>query len=952
MNTKSTRNVPLPDALGAILFWFWNIIFVAFVLLGFAPLLLPELLLSLQAGITPLIYFVYAVAIVLIPVACVVLALTAFRDTPGKLFALGYVFEGPSMLLLILLLFLVRETTLTIAMLALIAALGISAFLWHLIRRVDSPVLGALQAAGLTLMLVVALYAAGWVAFYAPPLAGLVWMQIKSFFSSVSYLFGNLRYEWRYIPVSILGMLLFVITGSLVALMPIAVPILTARAWLSRSRSLVGHIRLPKAVMVMLLPLLVWGVVFAISLRQPQGKAFALLASPPDSPSEAQALLNQQESIRAGLLNAYLGSFRYLSAVGEVSHIREIYQFGPLWELDQEKALAVQRAYEAYVRPLLYVPVHPAAQGEIRDTFAFTDEPREAAQLYEDFFDQPITEGERESIVRAVRSTWSADQAEAAWQAMDDREVRLKHQEVTVTEHGDWAEVELYEVYQNVTGTRQEVIYYFSLPESATVTGVWLGNTADRSQRFAYRVTPRGAAQASYRSELIRNVDPALVEQIGPRQYRLRVFPIEPVRVSTTYDGFRTTRAVNEAPELHLWLTYSTLAIDGAWPLPQLADRYNVFWDRKSQRSVAGQSIRGSTPDWLPQSIPASTTIIQREHPVNFANGTTITTQPVPDPSVLPQPPVNLRLAVVLDRSRSMQTQAGQVADALARLGELAVEGASLDVYLTSSPYRGEAPTRVKLAALDFDQILYYGGQNAAELLIQYQKLSAEETYDAVLVLTDGTGYELGEVGQTPHSFSQPVWLVHLGGFPLGYDDPTIDAVQASGGGVAGSVDEALTRLAVRLNSAALGGPNATVDYVDGYLWIAAPAQDAKKQPADGFAALAARRVILAEMQRQRGELTDLKILDALHQIAVDNSVVTPYSSMIVLVTAFQQNRLDNLEKGADRFDRELEELGDTVGADPNAPPPITGVPEPEEWLLIIVAGLLLVYVVATRRAH
>ena len=73
---------------------------------------------------------------------------------------------------------------------------------------------------------------------------------------------------------------------------------------------------------------------------------------------------------------------------------------------------------------------------------------------------------------------------------------------------------------------------------------------------------------------------------------------------------------------------------------------------------------------------------------------------------------------------------------------------------------------------------------------------------------------------------------------------------------------------------------------------------------------------------------------------------------MIVLVTPQQQSRLDSLEKGADRFDRELEELGDTLGADPNAPPPISGVPEPEEWLLIAVAGILLVYVVASRRGQ
>ncbi|MBK6431149.1 hypothetical protein [Candidatus Amarolinea dominans] len=82
----------------------------------------------------------------------------------------------------------------------------------------------------------------------------------------------------------------------------------------------------------------------------------------------------------------------------------------------------------------------------------------------------------------------------SAWQAVDDREVRLLRQEVTVTPQGDWAEIELIEVYQNVTALRQEVVYYFSLPESAVVTGLWLGPSADREHRFAYRISPRGAA--------------------------------------------------------------------------------------------------------------------------------------------------------------------------------------------------------------------------------------------------------------------------------------------------------------------------------------------------------------------------------------------------------------------------------------------------------------------------
>jgi putative PEP-CTERM system integral membrane protein len=178
----------------------------------------------------------------------------------------------------------------------------------------------------------------------------------------------------------------------------------------------------------------------------------------------------------------------------------------------------------------------------------------------------------------------------------------------------------------------------------------------------------------------------------------------------------------------------------------------------------------------------------------------------------------------------------------------------------------------------------------------------------------------------------------HLGGdFPLGYDDPTLEAIQASGGGVTGSLDEALTRLATALAQSNSDG--ALPDLIDGYTWLTLPTSQVEGDVAaaadDGFAAFAARRLILAAMQRRQAELDQLETLDQLHAIAIEHSIVTPYSSMIVLVTQEQERRLDRLEAEGDRFQREVEEVGETN-------PDLTGVPEPEEWLLLaLVVGML-----------
>jgi hypothetical protein len=144
------------------------------------------------------------------------------------------------------------------------------------------------------------------------------------------------------------------------------------------------------------------------------------------------------------------------------------------------------------------------------------------------------------------------------------------------------------------------------------------------------------------------------------------------------------------------------------------------------------------------------------------------------------------------------------------------------------------------------------------------------------------------------------------------------------------------------------------IDEVDGYLWATMSTSEANAQAGDfpaglgssspqdaGFSALAARRVILAEMARNRGRLDQLPVLDQIHQLALDQGIVTPYSSMLVLVNVAQQNLLDKLSAQDDRYQREVENIGRTAAANPFA---VTGVPEPEEWLLLILAGIALAY--------
>lgn len=920
------------------LFWSWNVIFLAFMFLGFAPNVLAEMITAVRAGDIPANFLLYAAILTLIPAVVVVLGFTILRREPTRLFALGYGVEGPIMLLLAIRFFVVRQMTTAVALLLLTAGLGILTYFWQLLDRnigKRNAILTHLRLVGLTLLLITGIYTAIWIGFYALP-AGVE--GISSAGDFVSDIWRELTtldwasIQWRLVPFTVLGITLFIFSGTLFVLMPIAVFYLYGKAWLEGIKDMAAAYSKPRAIALSTAVILLIVLLSIPANRQPQHKAFALMAETPTSPAEADALLAEEEAIREGLLNAYLAPQRYISAQGEVRHISEIYEY--TLHMAPKNARQVQAAYETIAGPILYQPVEPIPAKEWSwQNQALQNEPQKAADLYEQYFDEPITDGEHDTIVRAARSTWSIDQARANWQAVDDREIWLANQEVTIIEHGDWAEFELVEVYQNQTAQRQEVVYYFSLPETAVLTGIWLGNSDNRDERFTYHVAPRGAAQATYRNEVRRNIDPALLEQIGPGQYRLRAFPVEPMRWE--WDADRNRSTLQDGPPLHLWVTWQVMADGDSWPMPHLAEKLNVYWTDETTRLLNGEPMDADHETWLPPMLPVSNPTPPAAHRVDFGNGLSVVAEPVIS-TELPQPAGDLKLAVVLDRSRSMQKLAVEVETALSKLAAWG----NVDVYLTASDIRGEAPTRTTLGSLDTAHILYFGGQSPAQLLAQFGALHKGEAYDAIFVLTDGTGYELGEPAASVPVPDAPVWMVHLNGrFPIGYDDETLAALQASGGGSVGSITDGLTRL---LASQA----NETADMVDGYKWSVVETETAvfptnaiEHNPADTFAAFAARRIILAEMAANRGTLDNLETLDALHELAIENSIVTPYSSMIVLVTSRQERLLQELSEQDDRFDREFEDVGETT----LDPVPITGVPEPEEWLLIGLGVIMLI---------
>jgi putative PEP-CTERM system integral membrane protein len=906
------------------IFWGWNLIFLMVAYLGILPLVGPALFFATANGQVPIEFSLSLVALIAVPTGATALGLWRFRSQPLQLFRLFYGVEAPLLVLCLLRLFLLRE--LTIASFQVLAGVGICilAFLADLLYGYAHKrrAIATLQLVAHSLMMGVGLYAGVLLLFYAVPLAVVL---LQSFFSFewVRFL-GEMFSPEVFFTVFVwmsLSLILLALSGTLFLAMPSAMVALYLHSGQQIWRAFAAQYGRRLACLGTGATLMAALIVFEVAQYQPQPQALVLLQKPAQSETDhRQALLARSNEIRAGLVNAYLSNYRYLSSTQEINHIQVMYE--QVFDLPPSVSKELQWAYNQLMSPFLY-------KGS-------SEEVDKAAQLYAQFFDVPIQKAEQVAINHALSSTFNQDEAKAGLLNLNQRQVWLRSQQVTVTEQGNWAEVELYEVYENQTPDQQEVFYAFSLPESAVITGLWLGDTDDRAQRFPFVVAPRGAAQQVYNEQVQRRVDPALLEQIGPRQYRLRAFPIPP------RSGLGSDR--NNPAQMHLWLTYQVMQQPQGWALPQLSEKRNLFWTSNTQRVRNGQDIQDQDV-WLEPYLPVIQATKPSRHQATFTNGLQLTAQPLPEPA--PALPQHHRFALVLDSSRSM---ADRKADLEQTLDWLRTQGFAngnvtdneADLYLTTAS--GGTPQRYdSLQRFDPNRVTFYGTVQPQQMLQQFAQLRTQTPYDAILLLTDQGSYELSDETQAVPDIAAPLWMVHFGNFPAAYDDAILQAIQASDGGVATAIPEVFQRMAT------LGalGPD-VVNVVDGYAWrmtqvLQAPSvETARPQSESNFEPLAARQLILGLSRRRDAEA--LVQLDTMHEIAKTNHIVTPYSSMLVLVNDQQREALRQAEGREDRFDREVETGHEDLTQPHN--PLNTAVPEPSSAVAILIVGaIVMLYV-------
>ncbi len=899
-----------------IQFWGWNIlgVFVLSYLMGL--LVLPFALAAFLTGELPLTIFLCILLLVALPFFGLYVG---FKKTHVAIpFFFGV--QIPVFFLAIFRLSIMRELNFGGGLLVVTALIGGLIFTWGLWRQMPAPddnmapitmtptmfpSRPVLRAFVLTPVVIAGVFTAILGALYILPLAAELLKGVFSF----NWLDDSLE-NLLFLPF----ILLFLVTAIAVCCFPIYLGFYYPKYWW-RGRQSSGDGLFAETTKPVSKPFLLtsfclivfWIIIHNLSARQSDHIVIAELNQMDQA--ELQQAMTRPDKIRKALLNGYLHEYRYLGVRGMQNNLKRSYNqsFGG-------KGLGnIAQSIQSYLLgPVIY-------KGKRTDK-------RDANQLYSRLFDTPIQRAEKRAITKSITASFNRDEVTAGLMNAGIRNVEIIDQNIRGQDFGDYAQIEIEESYRNLTFDLQETFYYFSLPEDAAITGIWIGQTRNRKEMDAYIVAPRGAAQQVYEQQVRQRIDPALLEQVGPGQYRLRVYPIPVTKLRADF-FFSRMRRQDRAEYMNVHMRYVVPRSEQGFALPVLSEKRNVDWTSRTRRTLDGKSVKSKK--WMPVThIPAK---IGKKLDTSSAviKGEAVAMKSM-DGAI--RPPLG-RYRIVVDTSYSMRDHDSRLREILTQIDiwqEAGQEaGRDVDFVLARD---GKSAERFDAGSSISDADLSYFGSLSHQDLIS-QMPSETQEFDAVILLTDKGRYASGPESEVANlTIAAPLWILHIGAAPSALDDNVLDLIYQSGGGVTGTLSDLTSSLA--LNSP-------TSRFVEGRLWTRKDAGSAEPLVQDAMTSLAARQIIL---QGAFGQTPDNETLDRFHDIAKSYDVVSPYSSMIVLVNERQKEALKKASEADDRFDREGRS-GEENLTSPNSPL-VSGVPEPHEWLLIIVGifGLFWLY--------
>ncbi len=866
------------------LFWGYNLIYLGFILLTsnlFFILLTSNSPISIPWNVALMVYILIFTPII----SSVIGALKSFRTNTEKLNQLLFGVELPIVILALIRLIFIREMTPVFWLFFLGISISIIGFLLIVFDfKPKSNLKFIALLFSQEVSVVIAAYFGVLTAFFMP----IILVSFIKFLISINYLAFFAGLITAIISTAGLALLysvlffifmflLFVFTVGFFIVTPIVCIFMYSGSFFTKFKELKERLNLKKARIISYS----FAVVF-IALG-------VVLSIQPDSSwyegKPVQELLKNQDKLRTTLVNNYLARYRYLGD-NRIDFIKEGYI--NVLGLNKSFADTAQKAFTVVALPFIY-------QGN------FVKDAESAGEKYEEIFDANIQDGERKIILKALKTTNTRDEIKAGLLDKDKKTVKRISKKITTEADKDSliAKVSIQEEYENTTSEIQEVYYEFYLPEGAVITSLKLGPNLE----YEGVISPKGAARKTYENQVRRRIDPALLEQTGPRQYRMRVFPI-PTDKSKQKIKFE-------------YLTY----IDpetGEVPLPVITQERNVF-SKEQSRNIKPVKVetKGLNTELAQYSKIDSGYVYFVPHKKSTFNLNDIK---------------GLKIAFLLDKSYSSKDISwGNYIKSNLPIIDL-IKNNQMDLYFFSD----ELGQRIKLRSpKQIRRFELYGKTHRLNAL-----QAIPDNYDVVLMFTDSSDFDSHIKPEKSKPFEFPVYLIHANGnIPQYIDDLTINVIKSGGKSVTTPI-QAFKHFSLSQNANILD----VNDYGTWFYSKTLPDKAIKAAPESYFNTMAANMYIKSLIKEQ--DTSDIQVLDNIHSLAKEFSAVTPYSSLIALVNDRQKQALKEAEAKDDRFRADYD-----IGAESLESPSGEGllnvgsVPEPEEWLLIfLVFAILLAY--------
>jgi putative PEP-CTERM system integral membrane protein len=920
---KEIRSLPITGFFINAVFWLWNSLFILLAGIFIIPYLIVPLIIGTIEGSIPVDILLFAISTIAIVAGSIIAVIHFLRKWPYDtakiaIWNVFYGVEGPLLTLIVYRLFFTRELNGSVAVLLAglflsIILLNLQLFFSHvkMPKKVNLFILGAW-----IIPILISLYFGTLLSFYIVPSAIFL---IKGFFG---FTWVPIFFSEGFIII-LVATIFFFFSATLLVFLPIVSSWLFIKQGinsLKRSCTVFG-------ARTTALTASMAGILFitsALILDQNQsGDVIVQLQKPVTTDEQRKNLLSQEDRIRTSLLNAYLASYRYLSTI-ENDHIFSMYRE----HFPKPFCQTLQKWYNTIAFPFLY-------RGP-----SFTSSQNDAKTLYEQFFDIPIQRAEKKSINKALNATWNRDEAKAGLLNTNEKFVYLAEQSVSVVKNGTLATVTIFEEYHNQTFSNQEVFYYFTLPENAAVSGLWLSDDKSIPKKYSFSVSPRGAAQEVYTSQVHVQRDPALLEKVGPIQYRLRAFPV-PAKQSLNNGRSFGSRTTTDNPTLQLWFEYKAMPNpDGTIPMPALIEKRNVYWDRKTKRNSGNSFKYKHVNDWIPDCLPGNFPVLKDEFTVPVDSNSFLIIKKVPDTNSYHLPG---HTAVVIDRSKSMERIKSDLSDVITSL-----HNRCDDITIFWGGYEWRP---VDFQKFNIDNIQFFGSTSLTDLVEQtFNQIGHTDTYSQIVVCTDDGGYEMSKDKRKYDTFKIPLSILHIGGkIPAAYPDELLETISSCKGFSANSLDDLMRQY----HSRYIQEQNDNYIGMLGNYTVSYSGKDKLSGDNPIISGYPELKPVFAQMVindfSSRHDMKQPENLDYIHKLAKSNSLVTRYSSMIVLVNELQKELLAEAEARDDRFDREIETGHESISSPTNAMQ-VSTVPEPHEWALIICCILTVIIVFRYRR--